>query len=83
MANVCLLILVYLFISATNVFLHQHIEGINGKWKSNRSSLLVWWVKDLALSLQWLEVTAVVQVHPWPREFPHAAGGAKTNKVNK
>ena len=37
----------------------SNFQGIK---RTNRSSLVAQWVKDLALLLQWLGVTAVVQV---------------------
>ena len=49
---------------------------------SQKSSLVVQWVKDLALSLQRL-VTAVVQVWPLAWELPYAMGTAKKQNKTK
>ena len=52
----------------------------NSLWIQNiftQSSLVAQWVKDLALSLQWLGVAAVVQVQFLAQEFPCAVGMAK------
>ena len=37
------------------------------------------WVEDPALSLEWLGITAVMQVRSLAQELPHAAGMAKKN----
>ena len=44
------------------------------------NSLVVQWVKDPVLSLQWLPVAAVVQVQFLAQKHPHATGVAKINK---
>ena len=41
------------------------------------------WVKDLALSLQWLGLLLWHKFDPWPRELPHALGSAKKKKSPK
>ena len=45
-----------------------------------RNSLVVQWVKDPALSLQWLGLLLWCRFNPWPWELPHAAGAAKKTK---
>ena len=57
-----------------------YIKGVALKKKrvsTSSSSLVVQWVKDLALSLQWLKYTAVVWVQSLAGEFPYATGTAK------
>ena len=39
--------------------------------------LVVQWVKDLVLSLQWLGLLLWHEFDPWPGELPHAGGEAK------
>ena len=38
------------------------------------------WVKDSALSLQWLRLLLWHGFHPWPWEHPHAVGRAKKER---
>ena len=46
------------------------------------SSFVVQWVKDPALSLQWLRSLQLHVFDSWPQEFPHALGLAKRGKNN-
>ena len=43
----------------------------------NRSSLIVQWVKDSALSMQWLWSLLWYGFDPWPRELSHVVDVAK------
>ena len=45
-----------------------------------RSLLAVYWVKDLALSLKWLDSLLCGGFDPWPGQLPHAAGMGKKKK---
>ena len=49
----------------------------------SESSLVMQWIKDLALSLQWLWLLLWQRFSPWPGNFHMLWAQTKTNKINK
>ena len=55
----------------------RSIKGLACQRLSSLELLVVQWVKDLALSLLWLWLSAVAWVRSLAQELPHAVGTAK------